>query len=569
MTSTTRDLTTTLIEYVEQFGTLPTATILCKRANCRYDVARKFILKAQKEGTFSVEHILSSQSSGRVDGAECKTADDGHSIDSNSTQKRGRRPSGNLLIDAVVQITEEMLSEAVPTATVQREDVVDEAETAGPMTSPSPSTLADSTRSQLVAFGYGAEEIQNAVQSICSDHDINGLIAHIDRQREESVKAEIVAMDDVVDSAVPRVRAQSVGDGVDEKEESERLQHPKLSAFRRIDCAQLYNLQQNTFCAVAIDTRSAEEYGLCHLRNAVNIASGLSAEHIVDAMAGHLERSGKGAVSKVAVYSNDAEGAAASRHIEGVISVLREHRLCPADDAAVHVLDRNFSVFFSLFPFLCRSTVHRRGQRPQSLSSLTPRRRRKAESAMKSGLYPNQIIDDALYLGDRRSALTERVIVDLKVSHIVNATNAPPPDYPRDFTSSGFIKNKFEDRADLNLKYCRVPIHDISEQDIKGHFGAVHQFIDDALRQKGGRVLVHCFAGVSRSSTIVISYLMKYRKMTHLDAFHFVKARRDCVCPNPGFVAQLKAFETECALEDEDGNGNVNEDIHGRPVESL
>ncbi len=149
---------------------------------------------------------------------------------------------------------------------------------------------------------------------------------------------------------------------------------------------------------------------------------------------------------------------------------------------------------------------------------------------------------------DRKSALTERAITDLRISHIVNATNAPPANYERPFTSSGFIKNMFEDRADLNLKYFRVPIDDISVQDIKGHFGAAHEFIHDAIKG-GGRVLVHCFAGVSRSSTLVISYLMQHRNMSYLDAFDYVKRRRDVIQPNIGFIEQLKAFESELALQ--------------------
>lgn len=43
-------------------------------------------------------------------------------------------------------------------------------------------------------------------------------------------------------------------------------------------------------------------------------------------------------------------------------------------------------------------------------------------------------------------------------------------------------------------------------------------------------------AGVSRSATIVIAYLMKKRKLSYDDAFKFVKTRRVIVWPNDGFI---------------------------------
>lgn len=59
-------------------------------------------------------------------------------------------------------------------------------------------------------------------------------------------------------------------------------------------------------------------------------------------------------------------------------------------------------------------------------------------------------------------------------------------------------------------------------------------FLKEALHSGGG-VLVHCYAGVSRSATIIIAYLMQEQKMTFLDAMNYVRIRRPIVCPNFGF----------------------------------
>jgi len=51
-----------------------------------------------------------------------------------------------------------------------------------------------------------------------------------------------------------------------------------------------------------------------------------------------------------------------------------------------------------------------------------------------------------------------------------------------------------------------------------------------------GGVLVHCAAGVSRSSSNVIAYLMRRKKnMSFNEAFNFVKKRRPVICPNYRF----------------------------------
>lgn len=50
-------------------------------------------------------------------------------------------------------------------------------------------------------------------------------------------------------------------------------------------------------------------------------------------------------------------------------------------------------------------------------------------------------------------------------------------------------------------------------------------------------------AGISRSSTIVISYLMKEQKYTFIDSFDFVRQRRNIIYPNNGFLKQLLEFE--------------------------
>jgi protein-tyrosine phosphatase len=57
--------------------------------------------------------------------------------------------------------------------------------------------------------------------------------------------------------------------------------------------------------------------------------------------------------------------------------------------------------------------------------------------------------------------------------------------------------------------------------------------------------MVHCLAGVSRSVSLVLAYLIKHRGMTYRDAYDLIKGRRRIIHPNDGFIEQLKRFERE------------------------
>ncbi|XP_050735356.1 dual specificity protein phosphatase 19-like [Eriocheir sinensis] len=64
----------------------------------------------------------------------------------------------------------------------------------------------------------------------------------------------------------------------------------------------------------------------------------------------------------------------------------------------------------------------------------------------------------------------------------------------------------------------------------------------------GGCVLVHCNAGVSRSASVVMAYLMRNYGMSFDEAFRFVKSKRSFVRPNEGFMKQLKEYEQLLAM---------------------
>lgn len=58
-------------------------------------------------------------------------------------------------------------------------------------------------------------------------------------------------------------------------------------------------------------------------------------------------------------------------------------------------------------------------------------------------------------------------------------------------------------------------------------------------------VLVHCQMGMSRSSSLIIAFLMKQYGMSFIEAKKITKEKRQIVNPNEGFVKDLLKFQKE------------------------
>ncbi|XP_072903154.1 dual specificity protein phosphatase 19 [Hemitrygon akajei] len=113
-----------------------------------------------------------------------------------------------------------------------------------------------------------------------------------------------------------------------------------------------------------------------------------------------------------------------------------------------------------------------------------------------------------------------------KISHILNVGYGIENAFPCEFI------------------YKNVSILDLPDTAITLYFQECFDFIDQAKTQNGV-VLVHCNAGVSRSASIVIGYLMWLYGLSFNDAFSEVKNARQVINPNPGFMEQLKNYQTK------------------------
>eukprot|EP00262_Sarcandra_glabra_P003764 TRINITY_DN1454_c0_g1_i1.p1 TRINITY_DN1454_c0_g1~~TRINITY_DN1454_c0_g1_i1.p1 ORF type:complete len:367 (-),score=39.54 TRINITY_DN1454_c0_g1_i1:507-1607(-) len=94
---------------------------------------------------------------------------------------------------------------------------------------------------------------------------------------------------------------------------------------------------------------------------------------------------------------------------------------------------------------------------------------------------------------------------------------------------------------DLKLVRMGVPLRDMESENLLDYLDVCLDFIERS--RKEGSVLVHCFAGVSRSAAVITAYLMKTEQLSQEDALESVRKRCEFVCPNDGFLDQLKMFE--------------------------
>ena len=92
------------------------------------------------------------------------------------------------------------------------------------------------------------------------------------------------------------------------------------------------------------------------------------------------------------------------------------------------------------------------------------------------------------------------------------------------------------------INYCHINLTDNPNIDITQFFDEAFSFIELA-RKNGGKLLVHCKLGISRSPAILIGYFIKYKGFSNVSALNFLKLKRTQVHPNQGFISQLNSYE--------------------------
>ncbi|XP_022100974.1 dual specificity protein phosphatase 22-like isoform X2 [Acanthaster planci] len=138
------------------------------------------------------------------------------------------------------------------------------------------------------------------------------------------------------------------------------------------------------------------------------------------------------------------------------------------------------------------------------------------------GIGMSEIIP-GLYVGNFRDAKDQEALHNNRITHIVTIHDHAKVPLP-------------------HIEYLTLNSPDNPTANISQFFHKATEFIHEC-RIHDGRVLVHCIAGVSRSVTIAVAYLMSVTDHGWRDCLRAVKQARQVANPNFGFQRQLQNFE--------------------------
>ncbi|XP_016300399.1 dual specificity protein phosphatase 16-like [Sinocyclocheilus anshuiensis] len=165
-----------------------------------------------------------------------------------------------------------------------------------------------------------------------------------------------------------------------------------------------------------------------------------------------------------------------------------------------------FAAFSSCFPDLCEN-------KPATILPISLSQ----PCLPVANVGPTRILPH-LYLGSQRDVLNKELMTQNGITYVLNASNTcPKPDFISD------------------SHFMRIPINDSYCEKLLPWLEKTNEFIDKA-KVSNCRVIVHCLAGISRSATIAIAYIMKTMGLSSDDAYRFVKDRRPSISPNFNFL---------------------------------
>lgn len=129
-------------------------------------------------------------------------------------------------------------------------------------------------------------------------------------------------------------------------------------------------------------------------------------------------------------------------------------------------------------------------------------------------------ITDHIFIGNNNHARSLNWLTTNKITHIVNCTKELDNYYPDHFN------------------YLKLHLWDLEHQSLKSSLEPSYAFIQKAV-SNSGIVLIHCNAGISRSSSILIYYLMRTNRWKFFQTLTYVQKLYPKANPNTGFGNQL------------------------------
>ncbi|KAL8202821.1 UNVERIFIED_CONTAM: Dual specificity protein phosphatase 4 [Gekko kuhli] len=324
-----------------------------------------------------------------------------------------------------------------------------------------------------------------------------------------------------------------------------------MAEVREMDCSVLQRLLPlRNDCGAAgggkcllLDCRPFLAHSAGYIRGALNVrcntivrrrAKGsVSLEQILPAEDEVRARLRSGLYAAVVVYDERSARAEGLREDSTVALVVRALRR-DAEHANICLLKGGYERFHSEYPEFCAKTKFPAMASPLASVDVLEHGCSSCGTPQHDQGGPVEILP-FLYLGSAHHAARRDMLDALGITALLNVSSDCP--------------NHFEGY----FQYKCIPVEDNHKTDISSWFMEAIGYID-SVKACHGRVLVHCQAGISRSATICLAYLIMKKRVKLEEAFEFVKQRRSIISPNFSFMGQLLQFEsqvlaTSCAAE--------------------
>ncbi|XP_038048872.1 protein phosphatase Slingshot homolog 1-like [Patiria miniata] len=186
------------------------------------------------------------------------------------------------------------------------------------------------------------------------------------------------------------------------------------------------------------------------------------------------------------------------------------------------MLSGGFTAFKTAFPYLCEP------QGQAQCTMLGPTLSQPCLPVAKVG--PTRVLN-YLYIGSQQDVLDEDIMRANGINYVLNVSKTCPS--PTHIAPGHFH---------------RIPVRDNYGEKLLPWFEDAMDFIEK-VRSANGCVIVHCLAGISRSPTVAIAYIMKHMNLTVDEAYKYVKEKRQTISPNFNFLGQLLEFEKRLHLD--------------------
>ncbi|XP_054159108.1 dual specificity protein phosphatase 16-like [Oppia nitens] len=299
-----------------------------------------------------------------------------------------------------------------------------------------------------------------------------------------------------------------------------------LESIELIESNQLADITVNRLDNILIiDSRSFLEYNTCHISYAVNVNCSkivkrrLQQNKIsINELLVHTCQCQINNSHTVIVYDQQSTDVSMLSSDSFVTILLSKLSLV---FKSVSLLRGGFLDFQSAYPTLCENKAAKGSTTLTSLS----------QPCMPISNHGPTRILPFLYLGSQQDALNRDTLRDHNINYELNvSTSCPKPEFIPD------------------THFLRIAVNDNYNENLLSYFPKAFNFLDK-VRESGGCVIVHCLAGISRSATVAISYVMRHLCMSSDDAYRYVKSKRATISPNFNFLGQLLEYEKQLIRE--------------------